>query len=89
MAEEKKLLEFYGRECQPCVRLRPLIEKLEREEGVRVEKIEVWHNDDNAKLMEEYSQERCLGVPFLYNTKTGKYICGLTDYDTIKEWALE
>ena len=29
----------------------------------------------------------CGGVPFFYNTKTEKFICGEADYETLKKWA--
>jgi hypothetical protein len=31
--------------------LDPLVERLEDEEGVKVARLEVWHNEANAKLM--------------------------------------
>lgn len=82
------LLEFYGTECIHCNEMKPLVEKLEKEEGVKIEKLEVWHNAANAKLMEKYDQGKCGGVPFFYNTKTGKWICGSTSYENLKKWAL-
>jgi hypothetical protein len=65
----------------------PLIERLEQELGVKVQRIEVWHNEDNAKLLQELDQGRCGGVPFFYNLKTGKWICGATSYENLKKWA--
>ena len=67
----------------------PLVERLEREEGVNVAKLEVWHNESNATLMREYDKGYCGAVPFFYNKKTGKWICGETDYERLKKWALE
>lgn len=88
-----RLIEFYGTECVHCREVDPLIEKLEREEGVKVTRLEVWHNSENAALMDkldrdERGQTLCGGVPFFYNEKTGKKICGTTSYEKLKKWAL-
>lgn len=56
-------LEFYGTECPHCINMHPLVERLEKEEGVKVEKYEVWHNEENAKKMREYAEGKCMGVP--------------------------
>ena len=81
------LLEFYGKECPHCIAMRPSLERLEKEEGVKIERYEVWHDDKNAEFMEKYSKDKCEGVPFLFNTETEDYICGEDDYERIKEWA--
>ncbi len=82
------LLEFYGTECSHCIKMHPLVEQLEKETGAKVEKIEVWHNAENAKKMDEYDKNLCGGVPFFFNTKTNKWICGETSYEELKKWAL-
>lgn len=82
-----ELLEFYGTECVHCNEMRPLIEKLEKEEKIKIKRVEVWHNEANAKLMEKYDAGKCGGVPFFFNTKTGKWICGSTSYEKLKAWA--
>ena len=66
-----------------------LVERLEDEERVKVAKLEVWHNEANANQMREYDKGYCGGVPFYYNKKTGKWICGSADYERLKKWALE
>ena len=87
--KESDLLEFYGTECIHCNFMRPWVEKLEKETKVRVTRIEVWHNETNARRLEEIDQGKCGGVPFFYNKKTGKWICGAVGYDKLKAWALE
>jgi hypothetical protein len=67
----------------------PLIERLEVETGLKVKKVEVWHNEANARLMREYDKGFCGGVPFFYNKKTGKWLCGAHNYETLKNWALD
>jgi thiol-disulfide isomerase/thioredoxin len=81
------LLEFYGETCPHCITMKPLVEKMESELGLKVEKMEVWNNEANAKKMEEYDTGLCGGVPFFFNTETGKFICGSSDYGTLKKWA--
>ena len=82
------LLEFYGTECPHCVRMHALVERLEKEEGVKVESLEVWHNEENEKRLLELDKNLCGGVPFFYNTKTKQFICGEEEYEIFKRWAL-
>ena len=87
--ETNHLIEFYGTECHFCILMQPVVEKLENEEGVKLKKIEVWHNEANARLMQQVDRGFCGGVPFFFNVKTGKWICGATSYEKLKQWALE
>lgn len=84
--EDKKLLEFYGEECPHCMRMKPLVAQAEKELGVQFEKYEVWHNEENARLLEQYDKEYCGGVPFFYNTAANEWICGATPYEQLKEF---
>jgi thiol-disulfide isomerase/thioredoxin len=88
MEETSQLIEFYGTECSHCHSMEPLVARLQDEEGVSIQKLEVWHNEENAKLMREYDKGYCGGVPFFYNTQTEKWICGSASYEKLKEWAL-
>jgi len=88
MAEtEGDLLEFYGTECVHCRTMAPLVEMLQDELKVKVTRYEVWHNQENARLLEKYDKGFCGGVPFFYNKKTGKWICGSVPYEKFKAWA--
>ena len=88
MAEkESDLLEFYGTECVHCIFMKPWIEKLEKEMKVKVTRIEVWHNEANARRLEEIDRGKCGGVPFFFNKKTGGWICGSVGYDKLRNWA--
>lgn len=88
MAETKpNLLEFYGAECPHCVRMEPLVARLEKELGRRVGRYEVWHNLENRQLMSQYDKDICGGVPFYYNTASAEWICGEADYEELKKWA--
>jgi hypothetical protein len=66
----------------------PLIEKLEKEEKVKVDRLETWHSSVNAKKLVKADKGKCGGVPFFYNDVSKKFICGSTSYENLKKWAL-
>ena len=84
-----KIMMFYGTECSHCHNVMPIVDRLNKEGRVKIMKVEVWHNDKNAELMEKYDRGFCGGVPFFYNENTEEWICGETDYDTLKTWAMK
>ncbi len=81
------LLEFYGDTCPHCVEMKPMIEKIESDLGITIEKLEVWNNAENAKRLEAIDDGLCGGVPFFYNTETKAFICGSSDEVTVTAWA--
>ena len=82
------LIMFYGTECVHCHHMMPLIEKLEKEMKVKVKKIEIWHDSKNREIYDKSNTSlRCTGVPFFYNAKSGKGICGGVPYSELKAWA--
>ena len=82
------LLMFFGTECKHCHEMMPLVEQLEKELKVKVEKLEVWHDSKNRAIFDKSNNIiRCTGVPFFYNKKTKKGICGATSYEELKKWA--
>ena len=81
------LLDFYGKECPHCVEMMPLIERLEKELGVTVEKLETWHDKKNDDLRKTHDKGDCGGVPFFVNTATGAKLCGAVSYAELKKWA--
>ncbi|MCX6755804.1 MAG: conjugal transfer protein TraF [Candidatus Nomurabacteria bacterium] len=81
------LLFFYGSDCSHCDEMEPVCEKLKTETGIELEKIEVDHSDENAKMMESLDKEPCGGVPFFVNTISGKTLCGEVPYEDLKNWA--
>ncbi len=85
--KEKRLLAFYGEECSHCQNMKPMIDDLEKELGVKVERFEVWSNDENKKMLQEYDKDFCGGVPFFYNTASADWICGEADLERLKNWA--
>jgi thiol-disulfide isomerase/thioredoxin len=88
MEGKSHLIEFFGKECTHCRTMAPLTARLQDENDVEIMRLEVWHNEQNARLMREYDQGRCGGVPFFYNTQTGKWLCGSVNYEKVKNWAL-
>ena len=81
------LLEFYGTECPHCVSMHELVLRLEKEEGIKIESLEVWHNKENEDRLLKLDKDLCGGVPFFYNLKTNKWICGVDTYENLKSWA--
>lgn len=88
-----KLIMFHGRECPHCVRMMSLVEKLEKETGIKLEKLEVWHDEKNADLMRSYREliaPKCGGqlrTPTFMNTETNDIMCGEVEYEELKDWA--
>ena len=80
------LLEFYGAECGHCLKMMPMIDRLIAE-GIAIEKLETWHNEENARKLAEYDRGYCGGVPFFYNTESKHWICGEEEEETIRRWA--
>lgn len=101
MAEQdNRLIFFWGRECPHCAKLHPIVtdvsNQLTKESGNGITELEVWHSEENAKLMRSYSnvmKQACggsLGVPALYNEKTKKALCGMsTTKEQLLKWAKE
>ncbi len=87
------LYHFYGRECPWCIRMHPLVDRLEHELKTKVIQLEVWHNLENQAKFREMAHlifpnaEDKPAVPAFYNAKTGKSMCGYVDYETLKKWA--
>jgi hypothetical protein len=84
----KNLLFFYGLECPHCIRMEKLVDKLVKE-GYEVEKVEIWHDEKNNKMMEKMDcePEPCGGVPFFLNQSSTKTVCGEVTYKELKKWA--
>ncbi len=80
-------MEFYGETCPHCIAMKPKVERLEKELGIEIEKREVWNDPSNAEAMKELDKGMCGGVPFFINTESNQFICGATDYKTLKAWA--
>ena len=88
-----KLIMFHGRECPHCQVMMPLVDRLEKETDVSIERLEIWHNEKNADLMRskrDIITPKCGGqlkTPTFMNTETNDIICGEVEYDALKNWA--
>ncbi|MFB6193333.1 MAG: hypothetical protein ABEK00_03710 [Candidatus Nanohaloarchaea archaeon] len=56
------LYEFYGEECPHCEAMEDKVERLQEQEDVEVEQLEVWHDEDNAAKLEGLDDGKCGGV---------------------------
>lgn len=86
------LLIFVGTECPHCDAMEPLLAKLQFETGIVLEKKDVWKSETDYRLLENYRKavkdSECDGIPFFYNTKNKKYLCGEVSYKRLKEWGM-
>ncbi len=88
-----KLIMFHGNECPHCQAMMPVVDKLKKEEGIALDKKEVWHNEKDADLMRSYRdiiEPKCGGqlrTPTFINTETNDVVCGEVEYEKLKEWA--
>ncbi len=91
----KKKIMFWARECPHCRNMMPLVDRLIKEEGAEIEKLEIWHNEENADLMRSFKDviaPKCGGqlrTPTFFDSETNDVICGEVEYDVLKEWALK
>lgn len=86
---------FWARECPHCRNMMPLVDRLIEEEGVEIEKLEIWHNEENADLMRSFKDviaPKCGGqlrTPTFFDPESSDVVCGEVEYDALKEWALK
>ena len=67
--------------------MEPVIAEFEKASGVTVDRFEVWHDEKNMETMQSYDKGVCGGVPYFYNTDTGKSICGEATIEELEAWA--
>lgn len=91
----REILFFHGAECPHCEVMRPIVEKLEKNIGVKVKKFEVWHDEKNADKMREYANiimdagDGDLGVPAFVDVKNNEAQCGEMTEKELKKWLME
>lgn len=89
----KAIIMFYGRECPHCHVMLPLADRLEKEEKIAINRLEVWHDDKNTGLMRKHRQlieDACggeFGVPAFMDEKGEKALCGERPYEELRDWA--
>ncbi|MBD3313541.1 hypothetical protein GF345_03795 [Candidatus Woesearchaeota archaeon] len=90
-----ELILYYGRECPHCKAMMPLVERLEREVGIKFEKKEIWHNEKNKKEIKskrKLIEAACGGeilIPCFYSRKTEAVFCREVPYEKLREWAIK
>lgn len=55
---------FYGKECPHCQKMEPLVDNLE-DAVFEIERLETWHDEDNAEKKEELDDGKCWGSSVL------------------------
>ena len=89
-----KIIMFYGAECPHCHVMMPYVDRLIKEEKVKVEKLEVWHSEKNADKMRKHeaiiseASGGMFGVPAFIDEKGKKALCGEVSYEELKGWVL-
>ncbi len=86
---------FWARECPHCKNMMPLVDRLIDEEGIEIEKLEIWHNEENADLMRSFKDviaPKCGGqlrTPTFFDSETNDVICGEVEYEVLIDWAMK
>eukprot|EP00922_Rhytidocystis_sp_ex-Travisia-forbesii_P064408 GHVS01095715.1.p1 GENE.GHVS01095715.1~~GHVS01095715.1.p1 ORF type:complete len:130 (+),score=33.40 GHVS01095715.1:110-499(+) len=66
----------------------PVVCAVSKQLNVRVVRLEVWHNEENLKLLQRLDRKtKCGGLPHFYNSRTGQWICGATTAYNLRLWA--
>lgn len=84
VVQKATFYEFYAPWCHSCRALAPKLEKLEKEEGIHITRINV---DTDSQLVEKYHVD---GVPTIIVVKGGKIVgssTGDVSYDELQDLA--
>eukprot|EP00005_Dracoamoeba_jomungandri_P005954 CAMPEP_0174260686 /NCGR_PEP_ID=MMETSP0439-20130205/10283_1 /TAXON_ID=0 /ORGANISM="Stereomyxa ramosa, Strain Chinc5" /LENGTH=96 /DNA_ID=CAMNT_0015344985 /DNA_START=24 /DNA_END=314 /DNA_ORIENTATION=+ len=93
MSKANDLVMFYGEGCPFTKRVAPEVNCLEKYlsslsgNPEKILKLEIYENEKNREEFLQAGRNKCNGVPFFYNKKTGDYICGATSCENLKKWA--
>ena len=90
--EEPYLIEFHAAGADQCDEMRPAMSAVEQALNTRILKWDVWSDPAAYKLMQFLDKgpdgrSKCGGLPFFYNRKTGKIVCGATTEKNLMNWA--
>ena len=95
---EPGIVEFYGKWCGYCRMIEPAVDQLEREEGLKITRLETWGDRRNKALMESLSdlfEEFNRGdytVPTFYDPSKPRHqqiLVNPSTYEELKAWALD
>lgn len=81
---------FYGKTCPHTAKVDTAIQKMEDSLKIKVQRLEVFQVAENKKLLTSNPEwaQKCGGVPFLYNQKTGATLCGSgVSAEDVERWA--
>jgi hypothetical protein len=90
--EEPYLIEFHAAGADQCDEMKPAMSAVEKTLNTRILKWDVWSDPAAYKLMQFLDKgpdgrSKCGGLPFFYNRKTGKIVCGATTEKNLMNWA--
>ena len=90
----REIIFFHGEDCPHCARMRPIVDKLEKELGCKIKRLEVWYDEKNAKEMRKYSDiilsaGEGLAVPAFVDVKNKECLVGEQEEKDLKKWLKE
>ena len=86
------IIMFHGRDCPHCHAMMHVVDELSKNDGIKIKKLEVWHNEKNAEEMRGFKDiiiPACgdgLGTPAFVNAEKNKALCGEQTYEELKKW---
>lgn len=83
ISPDKTLLDFYATWCGPCKMLSLVLEKIEKEQIINIEKIDV---DESKKLASEFKIYSVPTLILVENNKEVKRISGFMSEEELKGW---
>lgn len=81
------LLEFVV-DSLDCATMKPIVKRLENDLQVKVRRLNINKNPAYMKLFEIVGGHEGGNVPFFYNRRTARAICGTTNYRNLKMWGM-
>jgi len=91
----RKIIFFHGADCPHCKHMMPIVENIEKEIKMKIEKREVWYDDDNADMMRKYediirkgSPDGDMGVPAFVDIKNKEALIGEQTKEDLKAWLM-
>ncbi len=93
--QKRQYILFYGGRCPFSLAVMPMIDWLEKMLPVDFDRREVWDNEDNERLRDEYKEElveacgRKTIVPALVDVQARRAICNPDSYVDLNRWVLQ
>ena len=84
---DPNLVFFFGGRCPFTERVGPEVVCLQRILGRKITRLEVWEDEKNQAQYEASGGASCGGVPYFYNSTTGKSVCGAAPCAHLVKWA--